>query len=236
MLLFFVGTDYKVYGAGRWFNAVRGDVDDEHPPYGIGGVDDEAYRAMEENRQFRVVTDETAGPDPAQYRFWRLATPQGFDPFLSVRYKHRIKRWVPFQTNRLFYADLQNEDMLQTLGVRYVLVRRGAAHDPLLAVSPNFRRIGREDVFCHVYEYLHARPPYRLEGEGSVQVTGWIPERREFRVRSEHAGRFVLVEQFFPGWQATVDGRPVGIELWDGTFQALSLPAGEHEVRFRFRG
>jgi hypothetical protein len=50
LLLFGAGTDYKVFGSGRWFNAVNGDVDDEHIPYGIKGVDDAGYRAMRENR------------------------------------------------------------------------------------------------------------------------------------------------------------------------------------------
>jgi hypothetical protein len=237
VLLFAAGTDYKVYGSGRWFNAIAGDVDDEHIPYGIAGIDDAGYRAMWENRQYRVVTDAMSGPDPVQYRLWGLATPEGFDPFLSVQYKQTIEHWVPFQTNRLFYTDLQNEDMLQALGVRYVLVRKGDEHDPQLAVSPKFRPIGRPDVFCHTYEYLHARPPYHWEDEanGTIKLTKWIPERREFQVESERGGRFVLTEQFFPGWRARVDGNAVEIERWGGAFQAIRLAAGRHRISFEFR-
>jgi hypothetical protein len=237
ILLFAAATDYKVFGSGRWFNAVNGDADNEHLPYGIAGIDDAAYRAMRENRQYRVVTDDAAGPHPVQYRYWGLATPEGVDPLVSVQYKQTIQHWVPFQTNRLFYTDVLNEDMLQTLGVRYVLVRDGAEHDPVLAASPNFRLIGRKDIFCHVYEYLHARPPYHWEDErsGLVKPTAWVPERREFLVRSDRGGRFVLIEQFFPGWRAIVDGHPVEIERWGGAFQAIRLTAGEHRVRFEFR-
>src|ERR1039457_4927225 len=135
-------------------------VDDEYPKYGIGGVDDAAYRAMRENRQYRVVTDDGLGPHPTDYRMWGLATPEGFDPFLSVQYKQTIQHWVPFRTNRLFDTDVRNENMLQTLGVRYVLVREGTEHDSVLAASPDFRLIGRKDIFCHVYQYLHAKPPF----------------------------------------------------------------------------
>jgi len=237
VLLFAAATDFKVFGAGRVFNAVTGDVDDEYPPYGIGGIDDDAYRAMRENRHYRVITDDSNGPDPVQYRMWGLATPEGFDPFLSLQYKQRIQRWVPFQTNRLFYADLENDDMLQSLGVRYVLVREGAGHDPELAASANFRLVGRKKVFCHVYEYLHAKPPYRWEDErsGWVKPTAWTPERREFLMESGRGGRFVLVEQFAPGWRAMVDGRPVEIERWDGAFQSIRLTAGRHRVAFEYR-
>jgi hypothetical protein len=237
ILLFAAATDYKVFGSGRWFNAVEGDVDDEYPKYGIGGVDDAAYRAMRENRQYRVVTDDGLGPHPTDYRMWGLATPEGFDPFLSVQYKQTIQHWVPFRTNRLFDTDVRNENMLQTLGVRYVLVREGTEHDSVLAASPDFRLIGRKDIFCHVYEYLHAKPPFHWEDErsGSVRPAAWIPERREFQVQSEGGGRFVLVEQFFPGWRAMVDGHSVEIERWGGAFQAIRLTPGAHRVSFEFR-
>jgi hypothetical protein len=192
---------------------------------------------MWDNRHYRVFTDNGNGPQPTDYRMWGLATPEGFDPFLSLQYKQAIQHWVPFQSNRLFYTDVQNDSMLQTLGVRYVLVRNGAAHDPVLAVSPNFRLIGRKDIFCHVYEYLHARPPYHWEDErtGSVTPIAWTPERREFLVQSDRGGRFVVTEQFFPGWRATVDGHSAPIERWEGTFQAIRLPGVGHRVQFEFR-
>jgi hypothetical protein len=127
--------------------------------------------------------------------------------------------------------------MLRSLGVRYVLVRSGAGHGPAIAASPNFRLAGRKDIFCRVYEYVHARPSYHWEDEpgGTATPVAWEPELREFAVRSEKGGRFVLIEQFYPGWRAMVDGQPAGIERWGGAFQAIRLAAGEHRVRFEFR-
>jgi hypothetical protein len=237
ILLLAAGVDYKVFGASRQFNADRGDVDNQHPEYGIGGVDDDAYRAMWANRHYRVVSDGSAGPAPTEYRMWGLTTPAGFDPFLPVQYKELIEHWVPFRTNRLFDADLHNEDMLQELGVRYVLVHDGDSHEAFLAASPNFRLVGRKKIWCRVYEYLHARPPYRWEDErnGTVQPVAWNPEQRDLLVRADRGGRFVLMEQFFPGWIAAVDGRPVGIERWGGAFQSIPVPAGEHRIAFEFR-
>lgn len=176
-------------------------------------------------------------PAPTDYRYWGLATPAGFDAFLPAQYRDAIQRWVPFRTNRLFDVDLANEEMLRALGVRYVLVRSGSAAAPRLAADRNFRLAGARDVFCRVYEYRHARPPYRWESEqgSTAEPVAWVPERREFQVLSERGGRFVLVEQFFPGWQASVDGRPVAIERWGGAFQAIAIPGGEHRVCFEFR-
>ncbi|MBI3694610.1 MAG: YfhO family protein, partial [Acidobacteria bacterium] len=41
--------------------------------------------------------------------------------------------------------------------------------------------------------------------------------------------------QFYPGWRATVDGKPAQIERWEQTFQSVQVPAGEHRIRFEFR-
>src|ERR1019366_6171533 len=69
----------------------------------------------------------------------------------------------------------------------------------------NFRLVGRKKVWCRIYEYLHARPPYRWEDKrnGTVQPVAWRPEQRDFLVRADCGGRCVLVEQFYPGWIAT---------------------------------
>jgi hypothetical protein len=81
----------------------------------------------------------------------------------------------------MFYTDVLNDDMLQTLGIRYVFVRNEDEHDPILAKSPKFLLLGRKDVFGHVYEYLRAKAPYRWEHEDSgVDVAAWIPGTPEF--------------------------------------------------------
>jgi uncharacterized membrane protein YfhO len=61
-----------------------------------------------------------------------------------------------------------------------------------------------------------------------------MPERRAFQVRSERGGRFGLVEQYSPGWEATVDGGPVAIERWREAFQSIPVGPGEHTVVFEY--
>jgi uncharacterized membrane protein YfhO len=63
----------------------------------------------------------------------------------------------------------------------------------------------------------------------------WLAERRAFRVSSTAGGRFGLVEQFYPGWRATVDGKPAAIGRWRGAFQEIEVPTGEHSVVFEYR-
>lgn len=235
-LLTTAAVDYKVFGTGRRFNTADGDPDRMEAAYGILGIDDSAYRAIRANRSYRIASDEQGAPHPTDYRRWGLSTPQGFDPFLPRQYHDLITRWVPFKTNRRFYVDIGNEQMLQTLGVRYVITHEGVGNEARLAASREFRLIGKGDFYYRVYEYVHAKPPYGWEnGSGVARPAVWAPERRAFHARSDHGGRFFLVEQFYPGWAAFVDGRPVAIERWNGAFQSVRVEPGAHEIVFEYR-
>ncbi|MBZ5728904.1 MAG: YfhO family protein [Acidobacteriia bacterium] len=235
VLLLSVLVDYKVFETSRRFNTIQGDVDRLRASYGIMGMNHTAYRAIEANRDYRVASAAAGAPNATDFRKWGLAGPHGFDPFLPRQYRDLIERWVEFRTNREFTVDVTNEAMLQSLGVRYVIAHEGVACDPYLAASPNFRLVGPDDSFYRVYEYLHAKAPFGWEdGEGDAEPTGWMPERRAFHVRSRRGGRFFLVEQFYPGWGAAVDGRPVAVERWNASFQAIRAGAGEHDVVFAY--
>jgi hypothetical protein len=48
-------------------------------------------------------------------------------------------------------------------------------------------------------------------------------------------GYLVVNEAWFPGWLATVDGRPVSVLRGNVIMQALDVPAGKHVVEMRFR-
>ncbi|MBI3695353.1 MAG: YfhO family protein, partial [Acidobacteria bacterium] len=178
------------------------------------------------------------GPLPTELHFYGLNTPQGFDPMLPAQYKQAIEAHTVFRTDRLFDLDPAGDDLLRLLAVRYYVADESGPLYPVLAANPNFRPLAPSSkTFFRAFEYMRARPPYYWDPDtgGSIERVVWTPERREFLVRSKNGGRLVLAEQFFPGWQATVDHTPVRIERWRGAFQAIEVPSGEQRVRFVFR-
>lgn len=48
-------------------------------------------------------------------------------------------------------------------------------------------------------------------------------------------GLLVLSDQYYPGWQATVDGKSADIVRTDTAFRGVCVPSGDHTVRFEYR-
>lgn len=237
LVLLAVFVEYKVYGTSRRFNSDTGSVDvnfsrdmrtggDE-----MTGVDNIVFAEMSRHPEYRVMY---ANASPAgDLRHYGLTSPQGFEPFLPPIYMETVGEG--FESNRLFKKAPDDTAFYDNFAVRYLLTVSGGKEDQQLATNPRFllRRPADRSYF-RVYEYLQAKPAYRLS-TGLIQAIHWEPERRTFRVRSENGGDVHLIEQLLPGWEATVDGKPVQVFPARGAFQGISVPAGSHEVEFRYR-
>jgi hypothetical protein len=69
---------------------------------------------------------------------------------------------------------------------------------------------------------------------GTAAVTTYAPERVEVRTEANAAALLVLADNWYPGWQATVDGRAAPIYRTNHTFRGVVVPAGRHSVVFTF--
>jgi hypothetical protein len=234
-LLLTVGVDYKVFGTGKWFDAGEGDGARNYASF--PGFDDSVYRQLRDHNQYRIALDLTA-PFPLQLRHYGLQTPQGFDPLLTVNYQKLMAAIEHPRNNLEFDIDPANKEALALLGVRYFVTDEGAPLYPRLSTDAQFRLLPPGSSYYRTFEFTNARPPYRWipsGGEAKARSVRWEPEVREFVVDSETGGRFTLAEQFYPGWQATIDGSSAVIQRWSEAFQAVVVPSGEHRVAFRYR-
>ncbi|MHB0876552.1 MAG: YfhO family protein, partial [Anaerolineae bacterium] len=66
-------------------------------------------------------------------------------------------------------------------------------------------------------------------------VVGYAPESVTVMVNAPAAGYLVLLDSYFPGWSATVDGEAVAIVRANYTFRAVPVVAGRHTVTFSYR-
>jgi uncharacterized membrane protein YfhO len=82
---------------------------------------------------------------------------------------------------------------------------------------------------------LNETEPRATLAGGSPTIVRDAPELVAVRTSSTTAGTLVLADAFYPGWTATVDGRPAPIAPHEGLFRAVEIPAGEHTVIFRYQ-
>ena len=60
------------------------------------------------------------------------------------------------------------------------------------------------------------------------------PDRVVIDTPAGPAGRLVLADPPYPGWSVSVDGKAAPAREQDGLFRAVDLPAGRHQVEWRF--
>ncbi len=82
---------------------------------------------------------------------------------------------------------------------------------------------------------LSARAPAAAESDETVRIVRYAPERVVITAHAAASGLLVLADTAYPGWQATVDGRPTPIIRTNLMFRGVALEPGAHEIVFSYR-
>lgn len=121
-----------------------------------------------------------------------------------------------------------------TLVERYhVLTPPKAILDSLARLSntnDGLRRMAVE-TFLEQDPHLSLGP---VEG-GSATIASYRLNDVTVKTRSPGPALLRLADLWYPDWTATVDGKPAPVIKADYLLRAVPVPAGEHEVVFRFR-
>ena len=80
---------------------------------------------------------------------------------------------------------------------------------------------------------IHRNRPDILSA--SAHVKRITPDHLEAEVETDAPGLLVVSEQYYPGWQAYVDGKETTIYAVDGILRGVFLNEGKHTVRFEYR-
>jgi len=68
----------------------------------------------------------------------------------------------------------------------------------------------------------------------AVSLRAYAPSRATWHVATAEAGYLVSTDAYYPGWYAYVDGDRVPLLRANVAFRAVYVPAGEHDVSFRY--
>jgi hypothetical protein len=69
----------------------------------------------------------------------------------------------------------------------------------------------------------------------TIYETAYAPNHLTYKSHSANGGLAVFSEIYFPwGWKVTVDGKPAEMGRVNYVLRALQLPAGDHEIDFKY--
>ncbi|MCP8940353.1 YfhO family protein [Alsobacter sp. SYSU M60028] len=105
---------------------------------------------------------------------------------------------------------------------------------------PEFDRDSEALIAAEDFDTLSQRYPAEAEASGDVAHTGVdiLRYRRNsvsLKVRTDLPGVLVLHDLYYPGWTATVDGKPVPVLRANLLFRGVEVGRGEHRVEFTFQ-
>ncbi len=231
-LLLMTGVDYKVFGTTKRFNGALGSGEPDFTLSTFPELEPAAFAEIKSHAEYRVLLAD--GPPPMAIRQTGLLMAQGFDPFVPDQYRQLLAGKAVFSNDRTFEIDPERKDVLRLLGIRYVITNDSHPSYARMAADPEFRSLGKTKYYW-AFEYINAVPPFGWESAtGQIDLVSWRPARRVLHASSSQGGRFVLRENIFPGWEASIDGKPSHIEPWSGIFQSVEVPPGEHSIEFRY--
>lgn len=69
----------------------------------------------------------------------------------------------------------------------------------------------------------------------SIKLLSYLPNEVRFRINIKEPNLLFLSDNYYPGWDASVDGNPKEIYRADYTFRAVIVPAGDHLVVFSYK-
>lgn len=153
---------------------------------------------------------------------------------LGVEYALRREPWGPY-TEVVF----EGRDGLKLYRRPDTLPRAFAVHE--VASVTDRKRITaetniREDALATRAFVLGDAPEVEAcAGEESVRVIHYEPGLVRLDARLACRGMVVLTDTYYPGWQATVDGRPAAIYEAYGIVRGVAVDSGSHLVEFRYR-
>ena len=70
---------------------------------------------------------------------------------------------------------------------------------------------------------------------GGAEIEQYESDRVAIRTEADRAALLVLADNYYEGWEVTVDGRPAEVLRVNHALRGVRVPAGSHRVEFRFR-
>jgi len=183
-----------------------------------------------------------------------LATPS-IPPDLSPLVFKRASLTHP-DDNFIFFRHERFNDMLKLFAPQGSYEQALGVNSPIVYFTPHVKifpeNISKKEFIKAVYKEntkgetrtvffsekdidFYSTNNNEVLGKGLIEYTKTDdPNNIEILVEASRDGFLVRLENFHPSWQAFIDGKKAHIYRANYAFQAIRVPKGRHEIRFRF--
>lgn len=159
-------------------------------------------------------------------------------PLLNIRYMLSLRpfehaNWEKIPVDGSLHLYRARKELPRAFFVRDVVPARSADHAIELLAGRTV------DVFkSAVLESPNPAPAlatvYAGGATGTANITEYRPSRVRIRTETDSRQVLVLSDSYYPGWNAYIDGEQVPLYAANAIFRGVSVPAGSHDVEFRF--
>lgn len=173
---------------------------------------------------------------PNRNIFFKIASVDGFSPLV-------IKSYADFLTNNkqvlagITSYDVENiADCLAKAGAKYIFANKPIAEYTL----PRYKLLEVNPPYYFLYEDTQARQRAFLldkygKQTGVVKIVSSRANSVTLATTSEVESKLVLLDNYYPGWEAFVDGVKTEVKPFEQTFRQIDLKPGTHTVVFIFQ-
>jgi hypothetical protein len=174
------------------------------------------------------------------YNSWQgLGTfyPEDVDKFTSLLNKSpHYKQLLARAGVEYFYYRYQNfEKFPDALSRAMVFYRAQAMASQDQAVNlwsqPDFPA---DKLLLIEGEPERANPVLVVSRSEPARIVEYQNEKVTVEAEADEAGWLLLLDSYYPGWEAEVDGKTARIYRADGFFRAVRIPAGKHKIIFNY--
>jgi len=199
------------------------------------------------NKRWNLYKAPPAVLPPNAATVYDLRDVQGYDSLLTGQIKGFANQFArnsqdasPPEVGNMVFFQNPNSPLVPQTSALFALTPP-EVRDP--AAIPAGSPLTVEDAGMQIYPLTtaNAAPIPRATlittdgGKGTVAWKEDGPTRVTLETEEASAGTLNLNDQFYPGWRVTIDGKAGEITRQvDAPFRAVAVPAGQHEIHFRY--
>jgi hypothetical protein len=225
---------------------------------------DDFVRSSQVNRPFQATeADREIMQDDSHYRVFDLSG-SPFNTARTSFFHNSIGGYHAAKPGRMqelfeFYIAQNNLQVLNMLNTKYFIIPTeeegivaqpnpetngnawfvqelrfvNGANEEILALDGiNTKRVA---VVDEKFSDLLPKKEFAVDTMASIELVSYQPNELKYRSSTENEAMAVFSEIYYPhGWQAYIDGEEVPHFRANYVLRAMMVPAGEHEITFRF--